>query len=94
MSNKLDRRITALEAIKPPHLGYRSFTDVPGQPDMWQENGRTYTEPEVEDLARAGWAVTRISYRDRFKDDPDAIRLRWPDVIEPVKYGDGTLEEE
>ena len=75
---KHERRLQALERVAAPMMGFRYFSQISTDPELFKESttGQAFTLGEIDALSAAGWRCIVISYES----PPEAehvIRLTW-----------------
>ena len=76
--NRYRRRLQALERVAAPMMGFRYFSQISTDPELFKESkqSKALTLGEIDALSAAGWRCIVISYES----PPEAkhvIRLTW-----------------
>lgn len=76
--NRYRRRLQALERVAAPMMGFRYFSQISTDPELFKESttGQAFTLGEIDALSAAGWRCIVLSYES----PPEAehvIRLTW-----------------
>ena len=95
MKGNVDRRLTELERVAAPMLGFRYFGEKSGaDPIVYEERatGQAFTLSEIDALSAAGWQCTVIG--EKFpKDRKGVIRMTWGDS-DPLSDGEKPDEKD
>ena len=78
MREKADRRLSELERVAAPMLGFRYFQQSGADPLVYEEGatGQAFTLGEIDALSAAGWECIVIGW-EMPEDRKDVIRLTW-----------------
>ena len=79
MRSQVDRRLSELERVAAPMLGFRYFQQSGADPALFQESGQSsqaFTLGEIDALSAAGWQCIVIGW-EMPEDAKDVIRLTW-----------------
>ena len=79
MKGNVDRRLSELERVAAPMLGFRYFQQSGADPELFDESGQSsqaLTLGEIDALSAAGWRCIVIMY-DAPPEAKDVIRLTW-----------------
>ena len=78
MRGNVDRRLSALERVAAPMLGFRYFQQSGADLEVYEEGatGQAFTLGEIDALSAAGWQCIVIGWEIP-EDAKDVIRLTW-----------------
>ena len=78
MRGNVDRRLSELERVAAPMLGFRYFQQSGADPLVYEESatGQAFTLGEIDALSAAGWQCIVIGWEIP-EDAKDVIRLTW-----------------
>ena len=78
MRGNMDRRLSALERVAAPMLGFRYFQQSGADPLVYEESatGQAFTLGEIDALSAAGWECIVIGY-EAPPEAKNVIRLTW-----------------
>ena len=78
MRGNVDRRLSALERVAAPMLGFRYFQQSGADLAVYEESatGQAFTLGEIDALSAAGWQCIVIGWEIP-EDTKDVIRLTW-----------------